>query len=170
MNPDFFGREPIDLNFLYKYLLPAKEVCKGYVFTHVCLSTGWGSCMAGEGMHGGGCMARGYGRGHAWQGACVAGGECMAGVCMAEEGVYMACTPSLQILRDTVNEWAVSILLECILVVILLHTYRCTLQRKCCTGDLCNNEYFNPDGATSLHWNLGLAAAVVMAIFYNLRQ
>ena len=42
--------------------------------------------------------------GHTWQGACVAGGACMAG------------GHAWQILRDTVNERAVRILLECILV------------------------------------------------------
>ena len=54
------------------------------------------------------------GRGHAWQGACVA-------------GVCIACPPPCQILRYTVNEWAVHILLECILVfvlfVIVLHPF-----------------------------------------------
>ena len=55
------------------------------------------------------------------QGACVAGamhgeGACMAG-CMCGGGACMACMPPCQqILRDTVNEWAVHILLECILV------------------------------------------------------
>ena len=33
-----------------------------------------GACIAGEGMHG---------RGHVWQGACIAGGMCGKGVCMA---------------------------------------------------------------------------------------
>ena len=62
-------------------LPPANEVCEGYVFTGVCLSTGcvcvggvWqggvhgrGVCMVG-GMHGRGCVAGGMcGRGHAWQ-------------------------------------------------------------------------------------------------------
>ena len=51
------------------------EVCEGYVFTGVCLSTGR-ACVAGwghalqEGVHGrGACVAGGY----AWQ-----GGECVA--------------------------------------------------------------------------------------------
>ena len=65
-------------------LPPANEVCEGYVFTGVCLSTG---CVWQGGVHGGGaCMAGGmYGRG------CVAGGmhgrgwwACMVGSCMAE--------------------------------------------------------------------------------------
>ena len=70
-------------------------------------------CGAG-GMHCGGRMC---GRGACvagvcvWQGACVAGGACMAGV-----HAWHACPPPWQILRDTVNERAVRILLECILV------------------------------------------------------
>ena len=70
-------------------------------------------------------------RGHAWQvgmrgrvgGVCVAGdfmhgrGECMAGaVCLAGGHAW-------QILQDTVNERAVRILLECILVVLQLKFY-----------------------------------------------
>ena len=59
----------------------------------------WHGGMRGRGgMHGRGCM---HGGGHAWQGACMAGG---------------ACVPQ-QILRDTVDERAVRILLECILVL-----------------------------------------------------
>ena len=91
--------------------------------------------MCGGGVHGrGACVAGGMcGRGHAWQGeACMAGGVrsrgvCMAGVCvwqggMCGRGVYVACTPThppRQILRDIVNERAVRILLECILVSIM---------------------------------------------------
>ena len=80
---------------------------------------GRGLCMAGEGecvmgvcvvggMHGKGCAWQG---GHAWHGAC------------------MAHMPHLrQILRDVVNERAVRILLECILVAIkILVVYRVTL-------------------------------------------
>ena len=58
--------------FVHSLLSNANEVCEGYVFTRVCLSTG--ACMAG---------------GHAWQGVCVAGGACVArgcvwwGACMA---------------------------------------------------------------------------------------
>ena len=82
------------------------QICEGYVFTGVCLSTGgwhawWGACMAGGvcgrgcawqgacvagghtwqgGMHGGGGMC---GRGHAWWGACIAvgGGHVWQGEC-----------------------------------------------------------------------------------------
>ena len=71
----------------------------------------------------GGVSGRGvHGRGCAWQwGACVAGGcvwqgsvhgrgACVVGACMAH---------TLPILRDAVNERAVRILLECILVIIV---------------------------------------------------
>ena len=80
--------------------------------------------MAGGDMCGGGC---------AWQGgACVAGGMHGRGVCMAGEACVggravhggeecmsrdmHAMHAPWQILRDTVNERAVRILLECILV------------------------------------------------------
>ena len=49
---------------------------------------------------GGACVVGG---GHAWWGVCIAGGMCGGG-------------RAWQILRDTVNERAVCILLECILV------------------------------------------------------
>ena len=55
---------------------------------------GRGACM------GGACVAGG----RAWQGACVAGGH------------------AWQILRDTVNERAVRILLECILISLCFPT------------------------------------------------
>ena len=97
--------EPTKCTLFSKFLPPANEVCEGYVFTGVCLSTGgggmhggggghaWrGACVVGEGgMHGGGC---------AWQGACVAG-ACIAGgmhgrrhtwqgLCMVGGGAYVA--------------------------------------------------------------------------------
>ena len=73
---------------------------------------GRGACMAG-GMRGGGSMhgmvgVGVHGRGYAWWGACVAGG----GVCVAGGHAW-------HILRDMVNEWAVRILLECILVKVV---------------------------------------------------
>ena len=52
-----------------EYLPPVNEVCEGYVFTGVCLSTGGGhACMGG--VHGGGaCVAGGCAWwGHAWRG------------------------------------------------------------------------------------------------------
>ena len=70
---------------------------------------GKGACVVGGGMHGrGGMCGKGgvCGRGwHAWQGGHV-----------WQWVAYMQHTPQ-QILRDTVNERAVRILLECILVI-----------------------------------------------------
>ena len=96
-----------------------------------CVTITSASVFRGRGMHGG--------RGHAWQGgACVAGGMYGRGVCMAGghawQGAYMAGDmhgrgqawhahpppPRQQILRDSVNERVVRILLECILVSDLL--------------------------------------------------
>ena len=90
----------------------------------------WGACVTGGVCGGvghawwGACMARGecmvggmHGRGHAWWGgvhgrghACVVGGACVAGG-HAWQGGHM-----WQMLWDTVNERAVRLLLECILV------------------------------------------------------
>ena len=106
----------------YKLLPSANEVCEGYVFTGVCLSTGGERCMA-EGVCMVGCAWQG---GHVWQGGLWPGGLLQGG-CVARgmhgrgrawQGVGMHGThvPSRQILRDTVNERAVRILLECILV------------------------------------------------------
>ena len=87
------------------------------------------------GMHGGGaCMAGGmHGRGHVWKGGMRGKGVCMVGG-MCGRGAYMAggvcgrrgkhggggggmhgMHAPQQIPRDTVNERAVRILLECIL-------------------------------------------------------
>ena len=98
-------------------------------FTGVCLSTGgghawqgrghaWqGVCMAG-GVHGRGHVWQGgmHGRGHVWQGVCVVGGMCSGRACVVGEHVWQGMHTPLQILRYTINERAVSILLECILV------------------------------------------------------
>ena len=110
---------------------------RGHVW-HGGMHEWWGVCMAG-GMH---CGEGGmHGRGGVHGGACVAGGACMAGgihgegVCVAgvlcgrghawQGGMHgrgcawqggHAPLPQ-QILRDTVNERVVRILLECILVV-----------------------------------------------------
>ena len=68
------------------FLPPSNEVCEGYVFTGVCLSTGAGGDAWQGGMHG---------RGHAL------GGMHGRGTCMAGH----ACTHTpRQILRDMVNE------------------------------------------------------------------
>ena len=83
------------------FLPPANEVCEGYVFTGVCPQGGWrawcwGTCVLGGMRGGGGCA---WCWGCAWcRGACVVLGG-MRGI-----------------RRDTVNERAVRILLECILV------------------------------------------------------
>ena len=73
-----------------------------------------GGGMHGGGLHGGGaCMVGGVcGRG-CGGGACMAGRMCGRGACMG--GVHgRGC--AWQILRDTVNERVVRILLKCILV------------------------------------------------------
>ena len=64
------------------FLPPANEVCEGYVFTGVCLSTG-GHAWQGRAWQGGVC---GRGGGHAWQGeggvyggGCVWWGACVVG-------------------------------------------------------------------------------------------
>ena len=74
----------------------------------------WGACMA-EGIHGRGpCMVGVYmaggvhGRGHLRHGPCMAGGH-----------AWHACHP-WQTLQDMVNERAVRILLECILVTVII--------------------------------------------------
>ena len=56
--------------------------------------------------------------GHVWQGECMAVGVCGRGACVVE-GMH---APPQQILRDMVNERAVRILLECILVKSIFHT------------------------------------------------
>ena len=81
-------------------------------------------CMVGGGCIAGGGMAGG--RGCAWQGGMCGNGACMVGGVHGMGGVHgrghvwhggscMAFT-LWQILQDTVNEQAVRILLECILV------------------------------------------------------
>ena len=75
-------------NFKKKLLPPANEVCEGYIFTGVCLSTG-GACMAGGSVRGrecawlGVCMAGG----HAWRGVCMVG-ACMVGGCAWQGGMH----------------------------------------------------------------------------------
>ena len=112
-------------------LLPsANEVCEGYVFTGVCLSAGrgssayrglhpWGGLYPGQGLHSGGSASGGF---------CIRGerGSVSGGFCIHRTGVCIQGEACIQvgqnlplphrILRDTVNERAVRILLECILV------------------------------------------------------
>ena len=99
-------------------LPPATKLGLGNIFRSVCqefcpkgghawgVVCGRGACVAGGCMAGGVCMAGGMcgGGGHAW-------GWCMAGGGMHGRGRH-----AWQILRNTVNERAVCILLECILV------------------------------------------------------
>ena len=85
-----------------------------------------------------------HGRGHALQGACMVGGMCDrwgVGVCVWwghawqggmcggghvwQGGVHGMPPPPRQILRDTVNERAVRILLECILILKLFLILGC---------------------------------------------
>ena len=74
--------------------------------------------MAGEHLWHGVCVAVAgmHSRGHVWQGgmhgrrACMAGGHSWWGVCMAGGHACHPHTPH-QILRDTINEWEVRILL-----------------------------------------------------------
>ena len=56
----------VDAKYQSKYLPPANEVCEGYVFTGVCLSTGfsvWGVSIQGGlhpgGLHPGGSLSMG---------------------------------------------------------------------------------------------------------------
>ena len=78
-------------------IITARKRCSRRLCFYTCLSTGGVVCVAG-GVHGrGGHVWQGVG--HAWQGVCILGGAYVAG-------------GSMQILRDTVNERAVRILLE----------------------------------------------------------
>ena len=107
------------------FLPPANEDCEGYVFTPVCQSfcSQGGHAWLWEGV----CVVAG---GHAWLwGACmVAGGACVGvggvygwgeeGACVVAVGHAWLWGGMHGIQRDTVNERAVRILLECILVQI----------------------------------------------------
>ena len=97
---------------------------------HRCLSVHEGGCMAG-GMCGRGGMCS--------RGACMAGGVCVAGGGHVLQGACMAHMSPLpqQILRDTVNERAVRILLECILVInvhYMNHSSGCLTPFYCYLG------------------------------------
>ena len=108
------------------FLPPAKEVCGGYVFTGVCLSTGgcvWHTCPLGT---------------HAPQACTPPQHACEARTCTPlacttpwtcippDMQTPQACTPHpgmhdllppQRIVWDAVNEWVIRILLECILFV-----------------------------------------------------
>ena len=136
-----FGFENIVTQCL---LPPATKLGQGNIFRSVCQEFcpqgGGGMCSGGHAWQGvcvvGACMAGGVGTcmagacivgRHAWWGgACVAGGmhgrgACMEGVCVWQgehvwQGGMCGRGRAWQILRDTVNERAVRILLECMLV------------------------------------------------------
>ena len=77
---------------------------------------GGGVCQRGACVAGGVCVAGGMcGGGHAWQEGVCGRGHAWWG-CVWHGGACVAAPPPHQILRDTVNERAVRILLECILV------------------------------------------------------
>ena len=110
------------MNFCY-YRPQTKFAKVMFLQVSVCPQSGGGACVAG---------------GHAWQWACVAGGACMVGGCAWQggmhggghawqgwqgvhgRGAYVADTTRY---GDTVNERAVRILLECILV------FQCFMSR-----------------------------------------
>ena len=113
------------------FLPPANVVCKGYIFTGVCDSVNRGGVHGSSGgVHGcsGGDVCQG---GHAWflpggHAWFFPGGACMVfpeggmrgfsrGACVVFPGGGVR-----RIRRNTVNERAVRILLECILVPHLL--------------------------------------------------
>ena len=80
------------------------------------------------------CMAGGmYSRGHAWWGMCMAGGMHGGGEggCMHDRGhAWHRCPtsqPDTTTYSDMVNEQAVRILLECILVHRSFYECRCTM-------------------------------------------
>ena len=69
------------------FVTPRNEVCEGYVFTGVCLSTrGGGAGGIHDGLH---AWQKGgmHGGGHVWWGACVAVGHVWWGACVVG-GVY----------------------------------------------------------------------------------
>ena len=89
-------------------LPPANVVCEDYDFTPVCDSVNGEACMVApggdvRGCSGGVCCGCSGG----WGACVVARGAC---VVFPRGGMR-------RIRRDTVNEWAVRILLECILVL-----------------------------------------------------
>ena len=102
-------------------LPPANEVCEGYVFTGVCLSTPEGGVCVWL-LLGGACMVA-PGGGHAWL---LPGGACVVapggGACMVAKGgqhvwlLWGGHAWDMMRYGDTINERAVRILLECILV------------------------------------------------------
>ena len=111
-----------------------RSLRQGNIFAPVCHSVHGGLYMAGGACvvgsvwqgacQGGGMCGRGHvcgrggvcGRGHAWLGTCVAGGACMARGRACHAHPLPPLPRQILRLRYTVNERAVRILLECILV------------------------------------------------------
>ena len=90
-----------------KSLPSANQVCEGYVFTPVSFCPrGGGGCMAGGACVVGGDVAGGgvHGGGHAWQeeGVHGRGGHAWWGACVAGGCACYACPP--RTLRDTVGQ------------------------------------------------------------------
>ena len=96
--------------YYHEYLPPANEVCEGYVLTGVCLSRG-GACM----VAGGAWLLAGV---HGCRGTCVVawGAFMVAGGMHSCRGAAWLRVGMRRLRQDTVNEQAVHILLECILV------------------------------------------------------
>ena len=189
-----------------RFLPPANEVCEGYVFTGVCLSTGGGGmhgCSGGVcvvargGVHGcsGGCAWLLQG-GHVWfylggmrgfisggmrgfiqggmcgfiWGACVVlfGGACVVlfgGRVWFYSGGHAWFFQFFQIQWDTVNERAVRILLECILVLFLLLPFGTVHNHFCSTREL----IFTPETSRELKWIGQISATIcklILALWY----
>ena len=111
----------LDQRNFAEYLPPANEVCEGYVFTGVCLSTGGDICP------GGWSLSRGV---PVQVGLCSGGSLSRGGLCPLSWGISVQGVPVQEglwggSLSRGVSEgeppysyvWAVRILLECILVV-----------------------------------------------------
>ena len=115
-------------NTVRMFLPPATKLGQGYIFTRVCDSVyeGGGACMTGGHVWREACMAGGcVWLGGVWQGGAWQGGACMAG---GMHDTHIPHThPPGQVIRlwHTVNERAVRILLECILVFFCAWSLSC---------------------------------------------
>ena len=102
---------------------------------------GTGAWVAGGGMHGGSGRRACVVGGMPGRGVCVAGGMYMAGgmhgVDMHGRGGVCGSGRVWQILRDTVNERAVHILLECILVLVMFSLRILKRSRKLFPENIC---------------------------------
>ena len=98
---------PLLLTVFVSLLPPANEVCEGYVFTPVCLSTGVGDCLGPDpgGMSGGGGVLAG-----------MSPGPHLAVGVSRPRGCIPACTEADPPLSRGLLLRAVRIILECILV------------------------------------------------------